>query len=97
DVLCGGPGTLVRLLRQAQQAALQPIMVALEQAVQLQERGTAQLVLGERVFDFHQRPYIMGILNVTPDSFSDGGMYLQPERALKHAETMLAAGADIID
>ena len=39
----------------------------------------------------------MGILNVTPDSFSDGGLYLHPEQALKHAETMLAAGADIID
>ena len=63
----------------------------------MRERWTAQLVLGERVFDFQQRPYVMGILNVTPDSFSDGGLYLQPEQALKHAETMLAAGADIID
>src|SRR3989440_3568037 len=91
------PATLMRQLRQAQQAALQPVVVALEQAMQLQERGTAQLVLGERVFDCRQRPYVMGILNVTPDSFSDGGLYLQPEQALKHAETMLAAGADIID
>jgi dihydropteroate synthase len=44
-----------------------------------------------------QRVYIMGILNVTPDSFSDGGLYLQPEQALKHAETLLADGADLID
>src|SRR5207247_7497931 len=80
-----------------QQAALQPIMVALEQAIQLQECETVQLVLGERVFDCRQRPYVMGILNVTPDSFSDGGLYLQPEQAIKHAEAMLAAGADIID
>ena len=56
-----------------------------------------QLVLGDQVCHFQQRTYIMGILNVTPDSFSDGGLYLQPEQALKHAETMLAAGADIID
>ena len=97
DLLCGGPATLMRQLRQEQQAALQPIMVALEQAIQLQECGTAQLVLGERVLDVRQRIYVMGILNVTPDSFSDGGLYLQPEQALKHAETMLAAGADIID
>jgi dihydropteroate synthase len=97
DLLCGGPATLMRQLRQEQQAALQPIMVALEQAIQLQECETVQLVLGERVFDCRQRPYVMGILNVTPDSFSDGGLYLQPEQALKHAETMLAAGADIID
>lgn len=39
----------------------------------------------------------MGILNTTPDSFSDGGLYVLQERALEHAQTMLAAGADIID
>jgi dihydropteroate synthase len=39
----------------------------------------------------------MGILNVTPDSFSDGGRFLDPDRAEAHAETMLAEGADIIE
>ncbi len=39
----------------------------------------------------------MGILNVTPDSFSDGGRYLQPEAAVEHALAMLDEGADIID
>lgn len=43
------------------------------------------------------RPLVMGILNVTPDSFSDGGSYLKPETALRHARKMLAEGADIID
>lgn len=43
------------------------------------------------------RTYIMGILNVTPDSFSDGGDYLDPEAALAHALEMAADGADIID
>ena len=43
------------------------------------------------------RPNIMGILNVTPDSFSDGGSWTTLEAALKHAETMLEEGADIID
>jgi dihydropteroate synthase len=43
------------------------------------------------------RPVIMGILNVTPDSFSDGGDFFSVDRALAHAETMLAGGADIID
>ena len=46
--------------------------------------------------DFSQ-PRILGILNVTPDSFSDGGDYLQPEVALARARQMLAEGADIID
>ncbi|MGF1677621.1 MAG: dihydropteroate synthase [Candidatus Methylacidiphilales bacterium] len=43
------------------------------------------------------RPALMGILNVTPDSFSDGGRYDQPDAALAHAIEMLGAGADIID
>jgi dihydropteroate synthase len=43
------------------------------------------------------RPLIMGILNVTPDSFHDGGRHAQIDQALRHAESMLAAGADIID
>lgn len=44
-----------------------------------------------------QRTLIMGILNVTPDSFSDGGRYNRVDAALRHAEEMLEAGADIID
>jgi len=43
------------------------------------------------------RAAIMGILNVTPDSFSDGGRYLDPSAALAHARAMVAAGADLID
>ncbi|WP_373049638.1 dihydropteroate synthase [Thalassovita aquimarina] len=43
------------------------------------------------------RPQIMGILNVTPDSFSDGGQHDAPEKALLHARAMLGQGADIID
>lgn len=42
-------------------------------------------------------PAVMGILNLTPDSFSDGGAFNAPERALAHARAMIAAGADIID
>ncbi len=43
------------------------------------------------------RPRVMGILNVTPDSFSDGGDFISPEVAISHAEQMLLDGADIID
>jgi dihydropteroate synthase len=39
----------------------------------------------------------MGVLNVTPDSFSDGGLYQDPDRMMDHVQTMIAAGADIID
>jgi dihydropteroate synthase len=44
-----------------------------------------------------QRPLIMGVLNVTPDSFSDGGLWSSPETAVDHARAMVAAGADVID
>jgi len=48
-------------------------------------------------FNWGDRTYIMGILNVTPDSFSDGGQYNQRERAINQALTMIKDGADIID
>ncbi len=47
--------------------------------------------------DLKQRPLVMGILNVTPDSFSDGNRYLAPEKAREQARKMIAEGADIID
>ncbi len=43
------------------------------------------------------RPYVMGVLNVTPDSFSDGGRYLEVEAAVAHALAMERAGADLVD
>lgn len=53
------------------------------------------LMRGRRLtFD---RPLVMGVLNVTPDSFSDGGRYLDPEAAVKHALEMADEGADILD
>lgn len=48
-------------------------------------------------FDVKNHTYIMGILNVTPDSFSDGGKWDTLDHAMKHVETMLADGADLID
>lgn len=43
------------------------------------------------------RTYVVGILNVTPDSFSDGGKYFDPEKAVRHAVEMEAQGVDIVD
>jgi dihydropteroate synthase len=43
------------------------------------------------------RPLVMGILNLTPDSFSDGGLWAEPGRAVEHALAMLASGADLVD
>ncbi len=53
--------------------------------------------IGSREFDTEHQTYIMGILNVTPDSFSDGGKYSRIDAALTHAEEMIRDGADIID
>lgn len=55
------------------------------------------MIIGNREFDVENRCYIMGILNVTPDSFSDGGKFNNMDSALKHAEEMIRDGADIID
>lgn len=55
-----------------------------------------RLPCGRRFLDL-SRPHVMGILNVTPDSFSDGGRYGQRDAALRHAEAMLQAGATLID
>lgn len=53
--------------------------------------------IGSRDFPSGEKTYVMGILNVTPDSFSDGGRYSEPDHAVKQAERMIAEGADIID
>jgi dihydropteroate synthase len=47
--------------------------------------------------DFSKKTYIMGILNVTPDSFSDGGLYFNKDKAVQHALKLVEEGADIID
>lgn len=53
--------------------------------------------IGNREFPLGEKSYVMGILNVTPDSFSDGGKYNDIERALKQADKMVEEGADILD
>lgn len=53
--------------------------------------------LDRGILDLKSRTRIMGILNVTPDSFSDGGLYAGTEQAVSHSREMLAAGADVID
>ena len=54
-------------------------------------------IANSRTLPIGNRTLVMGVLNVTPDSFSDGGQFLSPDRALAHAEQMIAEGADIID
>jgi dihydropteroate synthase len=53
--------------------------------------------VGERAFDCSERTLVMGILNVTPDSFSEDGRFFDPEEAVRHAAQMISEGADVID
>ena len=60
-------------------------------------RAVFQWSLGTRTLELGKRTLIMGIVNVTPDSFSDGGLYLDSSKAVDHALQLLDEGADIID
>ena len=98
DVLCGGAADLPGRLRAAAagQPQLRPVAEALERARSLRAGGPDVPALG-REWPLPPRTRVMGVLNVTPDSFSDGGLYCEPEQALARAEAMLAEGADLID
>lgn len=56
-----------------------------------------EMLIGNRKFDVNNNTYVCGILNVTPDSFSDGGSFVCKDKALRHVESMIKDGADIID
>lgn len=58
---------------------------------------TDRIKIGNRIFDLPNKTYIMGILNVTPDSFSDGGRFQAMDKALFHVEEMIKQGCDIVD
>ncbi len=59
--------------------------------------GIHDLVLPGRTLPTSQRCLVMGVVNVTPDSFSDGGRYLDPEAAVRHGLQLVAEGADLVD
>lgn len=61
------------------------------------EKGMMVMKIGNREFDIKDDTYIMGILNVTPDSFSDGGKFNHMEAAVEHTKQMIEEGAAIID
>src|SRR5271169_1716732 len=60
-------------------------------------RAIFQWNIGGRFLELGRRTLIMGIVNVTPDSFSDGGLFVDASRAVAHAERLLDEGASIID
>src|SRR5215813_7731770 len=60
-------------------------------------RSVFEWNLGSRVLQLGKRTLVMGVVNVTPDSFSDGGQFLDRDKAIEHALKLLGEGADIID
>jgi hypothetical protein len=78
-------------------ASIEAVMARLRDAIQALDSAPTHLVLGDTHLEMNSRTYVMGILNVTADSFSDGGLYLNPQLAVKHAEKMIKDGADLID
>ncbi|MBO8126336.1 MAG: dihydropteroate synthase [Firmicutes bacterium] len=101
DVLLSG--TAKQLLGLAEKLARQPfglkqVAKELQEAVEpLLAPRSGHWQCREYSLPLGQKTYIMGILNVTPDSFSDGGRYLEPEAAIRRARQMVDEGADIID
>jgi len=61
------------------------------------QQSTGRWRCGRFLLNYQRRPLIMGILNVTPDSFSDGGNFLDPKKAVDQALRLVSEGADIID
>jgi dihydropteroate synthase len=95
-------GTLRQYERVIHTLALQPfgllgIAREIQCALASYDGRPESICIGGRTFLCGERTYIMGILNVTPDSFSDGGAYTTADSAFEHAMEMLEAGADIID
>ena len=78
------------------QAGLELLAQGIREQV-FSEGGPLKLNLCGKGLEWRELPVIMGILNVTPDSFSDGGKYLDPGTALQHALEMVRQGAQIID
>lgn len=95
--LAGGPTAfaLVRVIEDGQDRGIHPV-TALEEGWE-----EALTRLTRRPLSFaglpNNRPLVMGILNATPDSFSNGGLHLEPARAIAAGHAMLEAGADILD
>ena len=91
-------GSLSELKKIAEKLSCQPFKLGIlgKKILELIEIQPEPIKIRNTVFDW-ERPYIMGILNVTPDSFSDGGEFFDTKKAVLHAGDLIENGADIID
>jgi dihydropteroate synthase len=98
-VLTGTDQLFTKLSQRLSQltSPLQELSVIIAELPELQSRRPARWNIGARTLELACRPHVMGILNITPDSFSDGSLYIDAEKALERALEMEAEGADSID
>lgn len=92
----GSRAAIDALARVAEQSGLGELARALDVATAT-EVPPDPTTLGGRTFRWGERTQVMGVVNVTPDSFSDGGQHLEREAAVRHAQALVEAGADLLD
>ena len=85
------------LLKLDQYADLQDLSRSIKETLQNISRTHYSLRCRKRTFTLGKRTLIMGVLNITPDSFSDGGLYLDKEEAVAHGLRLVQEGADLLD
>ena len=98
-IVCGTIRQLLALAKKlkAHQFGLPGVGSGIEALLAKTGAVSRSLEIGKKSWHFGRRTYIMGIVNVTPDSFSDGGNFYSPEAAAERALELQAAGADIVD
>lgn len=91
--------TISQFQKISEKLKFQPLKLSVlgEQIKEILHSNLPVTIIRDIVVDWTKRPYIMGILNVTPDSFSDGGEHNTIDKALNHYKAMIEQGADIID
>lgn len=96
-LVSGARDQLDRLVQAARAAeGMRPLAEALERALAV-DTPPEPMVLGRRRLAWGERTYLMGVLNVTPDSFSDGGLHASPDAAVARGLELAQAGADLLD
>ena len=88
---------LIRKLKKQKIFGLPELAGQIEKSITNMNLRKFRIEIGGKALNLDERTHIMGVLNVTPDSFSDGGTFMDPEKAYLHALRMRDDGADIID
>lgn len=97
DILLGCTDSQMKILCEKLKKQPFKLPAISENLIEISGITPKSLKIRETVFDWAKKTYIMGILNVTPDSFSDGGNFDTPEKAFEHAKYLIKLGSDIID